>query len=130
MLLYGACRAATSGLNELRNAVFARAAHSSIRQVDVAVFRHVLSLDLSYHLDRRTGAVGKATDRGARAIQFVLTALVFNFLPTTLEVGLVTPGSCINQAASLKRSRRVRSFVRMPSLAGLQPIEDERMLVH
>nr|VZI02166.1 unnamed protein product [Spirometra erinaceieuropaei] len=90
MLLYGACRAATSGLNELRNAVFARAAHSSIRQVGVAVFRHVLSLDLSYHLDRRTGAVGKAIDRGARAIQFVLTALVFNLLPTTLEVGLVT----------------------------------------
>ncbi|BHF77976.1 ATP-binding cassette sub- B member 7, mitochondrial [Sparganum proliferum] len=90
MLLYGACRAATSGLNELRNAVFARAAHSSIRQVGVAVFRHVLSLDLSYHLDRRTGAVGKAIDRGARAIQFVLTALVFNLLPTTLEVCLVT----------------------------------------
>ncbi|VDL90365.1 unnamed protein product [Schistocephalus solidus] len=90
MLLYGACRAATSGLNELRNAVFARAAHSSIRQVGVAVFKHVLSLDLSYHLDRRTGAVGKAIDRGARAIQFVLTALVFNLLPTTLEVCLVT----------------------------------------
>ncbi|VDD82204.1 unnamed protein product [Mesocestoides corti] len=90
MLTYGAVRASASGLNELRNAVFARAAHSSIRKVGVAVFDHVLALDLAYHLDRRTGAVGKAIDRGARAIQFVLIALVFNLLPTILEVGLVT----------------------------------------
>lgn len=83
-------RAAASGLNELRNAVFAKAAHSSIRKVGAAVFSHVLSLDLAYHLDRRTGAIGKAIDRGARAIQFVLIALVFNLLPTLLEVSLVT----------------------------------------
>ncbi|VDM32993.1 unnamed protein product [Hydatigera taeniaeformis] len=88
--LYGAVRAAASGLNELRNAVFAKAAHSSIRKVGAAVFSHVLSLDLAYHLDRRTGAIGKAIDRGARAIQFVLIALVFNLLPTLLEVSLVT----------------------------------------
>ncbi|KAL5967668.1 ATP-binding cassette sub-family B member 7 mitochondrial [Taenia solium] len=86
----GAVRAAASGLNELRNAVFAKAAHSSIRKVGAAVFSHVLSLDLAYHLDRRTGAIGKAIDRGARAIQFVLIALVFNLLPTLLEVSLVT----------------------------------------
>ena len=70
--------------------MFAKAAHSSIRKVGVSVFNHVLSLDLSYHLERRTGAVGKAIDRGARAIQFILIALVFNLLPTMLEVGLVT----------------------------------------
>ena len=86
----GAVRASASGLNELRNAVFAKAAHSSIRKVGAAVFNHVLSLDLAYHLDRRTGAVGKAIDRGARAIQFILTSLVFNLLPTFLEVCLVT----------------------------------------
>ncbi|KAL5102945.1 ATP-binding cassette sub-family B member 7 mitochondrial [Taenia crassiceps] len=90
MFTYGAVRAAASGLNELRNAVFAKAAHSSIRKVGAAVFSHVLSLDLAYHLDRRTGAIGKAIDRGARAIQFVLIALVFNLLPTLLEVSLVT----------------------------------------
>ncbi|VDO06303.1 unnamed protein product [Rodentolepis nana] len=90
MLTYGAVRTASSGFKELQNATFARAAHSSIRKVGVSVFNHVLTLDLSYHLDRRTGAVGKAIDRGARAIQFVLTALVFNLFPTLLEVCLVT----------------------------------------
>lgn len=86
----GLFRTLASGLNELRTAVFARAAQSSIRQVGVQVFRHMHRLDLSYHLGRRTGAVGKAIDRGARGIQFILTALVFNLLPTTLEVGMVT----------------------------------------
>ncbi|KAM3173640.1 hypothetical protein ACTXT7_012128 [Hymenolepis weldensis] len=90
MLTYGAARTAASGFKELQNATFARAAQSSIRKVGVSVFSHVLSLDLSYHFDRRTGAVGKAIDRGARAIQFVLTALVFNLFPTLLEVCLVT----------------------------------------
>ncbi|VDP76569.1 unnamed protein product [Echinostoma caproni] len=87
---YGLFRATASGLNELRTAVFARAAQSSIRQVGVQVFRHMHDLDLSYHLGRRTGALGKAIDRGARGIQFILTALVFNLFPTGLEVAMVT----------------------------------------
>ncbi|CAH8581350.1 unnamed protein product [Dicrocoelium dendriticum] len=90
LLCYGLFRATASGLNELRSAVFAKAAQSSIRQVGVQVFRHMHDLDLSYHLGRRTGALGKAIDRGARGIQFILTAFVFNLLPTGLEVMLVT----------------------------------------
>ncbi|CAL8069602.1 unnamed protein product [Calicophoron daubneyi] len=90
LICYGLFRATASGLNELRTAVFARAAQSSIRQVGVQVFRHMHSLDLSYHLGRRTGALGKAIDRGARAIQFILTAIVFNLLPTFIEVGMVS----------------------------------------
>ncbi|THD28783.1 ATP-binding cassette sub-family B member 7 mitochondrial [Fasciola hepatica] len=90
LVCYGLFRATASGLNELRTAVFARAAQSSIRQVGVQVFRHMHDLDLSYHLGRRTGALGKAIDRGARGIQFILTALVFNLLPTGLEVAMVT----------------------------------------
>ncbi|CAH8608801.1 unnamed protein product [Schistosoma margrebowiei] len=48
------------------------------------------NLDLSYHLGRRTGALGKAIDRGARGINFILTAMVFNLFPTTFEVAVVT----------------------------------------
>ncbi|GAA50471.1 ATP-binding cassette sub- B member 7, mitochondrial [Clonorchis sinensis] len=90
LLCYGIFRATSSGLNELRTAVFAKAAQSSIHKVGVQVFRHMHDLDLSYHLGRRTGALGKAIDRGARGIQFILTAMVFNLFPTALEVGLVT----------------------------------------
>ncbi|CAI2732207.1 unnamed protein product [Schistosoma spindalis] len=90
LISYGLFRATASGLNELRTAVFAKAALSSIREVGVQVFRHMHNLDLSYHLGRRTGALGKAIDRGARGINFLLTAMVFNLFPTTFEVAVVT----------------------------------------
>ena len=77
-------------MNELRNAVFGKVAQSSIRDVAKKVFLHLHSLDLSFHLSRQTGALSKAIDRGTRGINFVLSALVFNIVPTIFEVGLVT----------------------------------------
>lgn len=87
---YGAARAGASLFNELRNAMFAKVAQNSIRQVARNVFLHLHSLDLSFHLSRQTGALSKAIDRGSRGINFVLSALVFNIVPTIFEVGLVS----------------------------------------
>jgi ATP-binding cassette subfamily B (MDR/TAP) protein 7 len=47
-------------------------------------------LDLNFHLNRQTGALSKAIDRGTRGISFVLSALVFNVVPTIVEVTLVS----------------------------------------
>ncbi|XP_066266355.1 iron-sulfur clusters transporter ABCB7, mitochondrial-like isoform X1 [Branchiostoma lanceolatum] len=87
---YGLARAGAAGFNELRNAIFAKVAQSSIRRVARNVFLHLHKLDLSFHLSRQTGALSKAIDRGTRGINFVLSALVFNVVPTILEVSLVT----------------------------------------
>ncbi|KAK6168817.1 hypothetical protein SNE40_019991 [Patella caerulea] len=62
----GVARAGASGFNELRNAVFAKVAQSSIRRVANNVFLHLHSLDLNFHLSRQTGALSKAIDRGTR----------------------------------------------------------------
>ncbi|XP_033125673.1 ATP-binding cassette sub-family B member 7, mitochondrial-like [Anneissia japonica] len=86
---YGAARAGASLFNELRNAIFAKVAQNSIRRVAKNVFLHLHSLDLSFHLSRQTGALSKAIDRGSRGINFILTALVFNIVPTIFEVSLV-----------------------------------------
>ncbi|XP_014679945.1 PREDICTED: ATP-binding cassette sub-family B member 7, mitochondrial-like, partial [Priapulus caudatus] len=61
---YGVARAGASAFNELRNALFARVAQNSIRQVAKSVFLHLHSLDLGFHLSRQTGALSKAIDRG------------------------------------------------------------------
>ncbi|XP_076352040.1 ATP binding cassette subfamily B member 7 isoform X1 [Tachypleus tridentatus] len=90
MLGYGAARAGAALFNELRNAVFAKVAHSSIRHVARNVFLHLHDLDLSFHLSRQTGALSKVIDRGTRGINFVLSALVFNVVPTIFEVTLVS----------------------------------------
>lgn len=90
ILGYGAARAGSSLFNELRNSIFAKVASESIRQVAVNVFSHLHRLDLHYHLNRQTGALSRSIDRGSRGINFVLSSLVFNVVPTIFEVSLVS----------------------------------------
>ena len=59
-------RIGASAMNELRNAVFAKVAQSSIRSIAKKVFLHLHNMDLSFHLGRQTGALSKAIDRGTR----------------------------------------------------------------
>ncbi|XP_065201952.1 iron-sulfur clusters transporter ABCB7, mitochondrial [Planococcus citri] len=87
---YGVARAGAAGFNELRNAVFAKVAQHSIRRIAKNVFLHLHKLDLSFHLSRQTGALSKTIDRGSRGINFVLTAMVFNIVPTIFELALVS----------------------------------------
>ena len=87
---YGIARAGSAGLNELRNAVFAKVAQHSIRSIAQNVFKHLHNLDLSFHLNRQTGALSKTIDRGSRGIATVLNAMVFNIVPTIFEMSLVT----------------------------------------
>jgi len=89
LLGYGVARAGALGFNELRNAVFAKVAQHSIRKIARNVFTHLHNLDLSFHLNRQTGALSKTIDRGSRGISFVLSALVFNVMPTMIELGMV-----------------------------------------
>lgn len=51
------------------------------RRVSLAVFGHVLDLDLSFHLSRKTGEVTKVVDRGTAAIQNVLSTILFQIVP-------------------------------------------------
>ena len=56
---YGIARAGAFGFSELRNAVFAKVAQHSIRRIALNVFEHLHNLDLSFHLNRQTGALSK-----------------------------------------------------------------------
>uniref|UniRef100_A0A8D8VUY6 Iron-sulfur clusters transporter ABCB7, mitochondrial n=1 Tax=Cacopsylla melanoneura TaxID=428564 RepID=A0A8D8VUY6_9HEMI len=90
ILGYGIARICSSGFNELRNAVFASVAQRSIRKIAKNVFLHLHNLDLSFHLNRQTGALSKVIDRGSRGINFVLSAMVFNIVPTIFELALIS----------------------------------------
>ena len=63
--------------------------NAAIREVANKVFRHLHGLDLKYHLSRQTGALNRIMDRGTRGINFILSSMVFNVVPTALEVSLV-----------------------------------------
>lgn len=90
IIAYGVARAGAAGFNELRNAVFSRVAQHSVRSIAHNIFLHLHSLDLAFHLNRQTGGLSKAIDRGTRGMAFVLNALVFNVVPTVLEVSMVS----------------------------------------
>lgn len=92
VLGYGIARSTAAGMAELRNAVFSKVAHGAIREVSKDIFVHLHKLDLQFHLDRNTGALSRTIDRGSRSINFALNAMIFNVIPTFLEVSLV---SCI-----------------------------------
>ena len=87
---YGAARIGAAGFSELRSAVFAKVAQHSIRSIAQNVFKHLHNLDLSFHLNRQTGALSKTIDRGSRGITTVINAMVFNIVPTIFELSLVS----------------------------------------
>ena len=87
---YGVARSTAAAFQELRNAIFATVAQQAIRKLARRVFEHLHKLDLGFHLNRQTGALSRVIDRGSRSINFVLNSLVFNIVPTVLEIGLVT----------------------------------------
>jgi ATP-binding cassette subfamily B protein len=86
---YGVLRLLSTVFGELRDAVFAKAAQRAIRRVALQVFEHLHSLSLRFHLDRQTGGVSRDIERGTRGIGFLLNFMLFNILPTLLEIVLV-----------------------------------------
>ena len=86
---YGLLRLGSSIFGEMRDAIFAKVTQRAIRRVAIQVFEHLHSLSLRFHLERQTGGVSRDIERGTRGISFLLTFLLFNILPTLLEIGLV-----------------------------------------
>jgi ABC-type transport system involved in Fe-S cluster assembly fused permease/ATPase subunit len=89
IVAYGVARVMSQGFNELRNAVFAKVSQRAIRQLALRAFRHVIALSLRYHLERRTGGLSRAIERGTAGIDFLLSFMLFNVVPTLFEILLV-----------------------------------------
>ena len=89
LLGYGALRFATSLFGELRDVVFAKVTQNSIRRITIKVFRHLHQLSLRFHLERQTGGMSRDLERGAAGIRFLLNFMIFNIIPTLLEITMV-----------------------------------------
>ena len=89
LLAYGALRVLTVAFGELRDAVFAKVAERAIRTVALRVFAHLHTLSLRFHVERRTGGLSRAIERGTKGIEFLLTFMLFNVLPTLVEAAMV-----------------------------------------
>lgn len=89
LLLYGLLRFATIILGEVRDTIFGRVTERAMRRVGLEVFTHLHSLDLDFHLSRRTGGLSRDIERGTSGISFILRFMLFNILPTIFEILLV-----------------------------------------
>ena len=89
VLAYGFARFSMIILGEIRDTVFGRVTERAMRRIGLKVFNHVHSLDLDFHLNRRTGGLARDIERGTTGISFLMRFFVFNIAPTLIEIGLV-----------------------------------------
>src|SRR5262245_39573067 len=90
LISYGLARVFGVTFAELRDAIFAKVGHRSMRQLALRTFRHLHSLSLRYHLERQTGGLSRAIERGTKGIENLLSWTLFTILPTFVEIALVT----------------------------------------
>jgi len=86
---YGAVRFLNVLLNEFRDTLFGRVTERTIRRISLKTFQHLHRLDLDFHLDRKTGGLSRDLERGTTGINFLMRFMVFNIVPTLVEVLLV-----------------------------------------
>jgi ATP-binding cassette subfamily B protein len=89
LVAYGLLRVATTLFTELREMVFYRVSARVARTVALSAFNHLLSLSLRFHLERQTGGVSRDLERGSRAIHSLLNYMIYNIVPTLVEITLV-----------------------------------------
>ena len=90
IISYGVVRITSLTFEGIRDALFSKVSQHAIREVSLTIFKHLHSLSLQFHLNRQTGALTKFIDRGTKGIDFLLRYVIFNVVPTFIEIILVT----------------------------------------
>ena len=88
--IYGLTVLLPGALNELRSAVFTPVSEYAQRVFGLQTFKHLHQLGMRFHLDRRTGGLSRAIERGTRALQQTTGLFAFNIAPTLFEVAMVS----------------------------------------
>jgi ATP-binding cassette subfamily B protein len=86
VLAYTAARFGGVLSDNLRNAIFEKVGQDAARRLAGNVFRHVHDLSLRFHLERRTGSLTKIVERGTKSIDMMLYFILFNIVPTVIEL--------------------------------------------
>ena len=96
---FGLARLLSQGSQELSSALFIFVGQNGIRTVALDTFRHLHQLSLRFHLDRQTGGLSRAIERGTKGIEFVLRMMTFNLVPTTFAILIVSAILLVNFGA-------------------------------
>jgi ABC-type transport system involved in Fe-S cluster assembly fused permease/ATPase subunit len=88
VIAYNFVRVAQVGLNQLRDALFARVGQHAVRQLAFRTFVHMHELSLRFHLERKTGGLSRIIERGVKGIEAIVRFTILNTAPTVLEFAL------------------------------------------
>jgi len=97
---YGVVRLAIVLFAEIRDTLFVKVTERAVRRIGLKVFRHLHQLDLDFHLSRQTGGISRDIDRGTSGIGFLIKFMVFNIIPTLIEIIMVISILWINYGFS------------------------------
>ncbi len=87
---YGMARLGTTGLNELRDAIFVRVGQRALRKLALETFTHIHRLSMRYHITRKTGGLSRVIERGVKGVDFLLRFMLLSVGPLILELTMVT----------------------------------------
>ena len=83
---YATLYVASTLVDNVRNAIFERVGQDAARRLTSRLFRHIHSLSLRFHLERRTGSLTRIVERGTKSIDSMLYFVLFNIAPTFIEL--------------------------------------------
>ncbi|MFZ4607227.1 MAG: ABCB family ABC transporter ATP-binding protein/permease [Caulobacter sp.] len=83
---WAAIRFIAAAAPQARDAIITPVAQAAQARAASETFAHALSLSMDFHQSKRTGSLSRVIDRGARSMDFLLRALVFNLAPTVIEL--------------------------------------------
>lgn len=87
---YALARISQQVFDEGSEFVFARVAQRAVHGAALTTFRHLHRLSLKFHLDRQTGGMTRAIERGAKGMEFLLTFALLEVSPLLIELVLVS----------------------------------------
>ena len=85
LLAYGALKLGNALFSELRDVLFVRVRYRAMRRLTLRTLAHLHNLSLRFHLERKTGAISRDLERGARSLSTLLNYLAFSILPVAVE---------------------------------------------
>ncbi|EBW1603960.1 ABC transporter ATP-binding protein/permease, partial [Salmonella enterica subsp. enterica serovar Kottbus] len=88
VIAYNVVRIVQTGLNQLRDGLYASVGQYAVRQLAYRTFVHMHELSLRFHLERRTGGLSRIIERGTKGIETIVRFVILNAAPTVLEFAL------------------------------------------
>eukprot|EP00878_Enallax_costatus_P021099 GHUV01022330.1.p1 GENE.GHUV01022330.1~~GHUV01022330.1.p1 ORF type:complete len:415 (+),score=133.81 GHUV01022330.1:1421-2665(+) len=73
-------------LANIRDILYIPITQAAFCRISCDVFKHLLALDLNFHVHRKTGQIMRILDRGTSSIQDTVSIVLFNVIPQMIDV--------------------------------------------